>query len=476
MTASKQRLAAAAHETGIDLTSAAPPDLESLLDRVEQTLAWPTWEARPQSPSPGGRATAGTLVKHEPPTTGVLKEIIKVALSRARLAGEGGAYTFIADAASALAAALQAGQDGPLGGLTFAVKDLVAVAGRPLRAGSAVRETAPPEAADAPVVALLRQAGAIFIGTTSLHEFAFGVTGINDYAGTPLNPHDPARIPGGSSSGSAVAVAEGSADIAIGTDTGGSVRIPAALCGVVGFKPSFGAYPIEGVFPLSPTLDHAGILARSVANVQRVHTVLAAPVNGEYRPRRLGLLRSELEQSEPAVQQRVQEAIDRLAGAGCLVEDIEWPDGESVFAVSTAIMFAEAAAIHRAEMRQDAMRYGADVRARLLQGLALPAVNYVTALRGRRQMRLQVQARLAGVDGVIGPTVGIVAPTLAEARAPAVAGRLVAFTRLANVVGLPVLSLPLPGPGLPVGIQVMAPDDRPTLAIGLFIERILGHQ
>lgn len=401
---------------------------------------------------------------------------ISRALAQARLARAGGAYTFITDVDTALAAAAQAGPDAPLGGLTFAVKDLIAVAGRPLRAGSAVRASAPPEPADAPVVALLRQAGAVFVGTTSLHEIAFGVTGINDYAGTPLNPHDPTRIPGGSSSGSAVAVAEGSADFALGTDTGGSVRIPAALCGVVGFKPSFGAYPIEGVFPLSPTLDHVGVLARSVAGVQRVHAVLAAPVNGEYRPRRLGLLRSELEQSDSAVQQRVQDAIDRLSAAGCQIEDIEWPEGETVFAVSTAIMFAEAADIHRQEMQRDPMRYGADVRARLLQGLALPAIDYVAARRGRRQLRHRVQASLAEVDGVVGPTVAIVAPALAEARDPAIAGRLVAFTRLANVVGLPALSLPLPGPGLPAGLQVIAGDDGRALGIGIFIERILGNQ
>ena len=475
MSASEQRMAAAAQETGLDLAAAAPANLESLLDRIEPALAWPAWEARPQTPSPGDTAPAGAPLTQEPATAAALREKIEIALAQARHAGEGGAYTFISDAGTALAAALQTRPDGLLSGLTFAVKDLVAVAGRPLCAGSAVREAAPPEPADAPVVAQLRQAGAVFIGATSLHEIAFGVTGINDYAGTPLNPHDPARVPGGSSSGSAVAVAEGSADIAIGTDTGGSVRIPAALCGVVGFKPSFGTYAIEGVFPLSPTLDHVGVLARSVAHIQRVHAVLAAPVNGEVRPHRLGLLRSELEQSEPAVQQRVQEAIDRLAGAGCLIEDIEWPDGETIFAISTAIMFAEAATVHRTELRRDAMRYGPDVRVRLLQGLALPATDYVAALRGRQQLRRQIRQRLAGIDGMIGPTVGIVAPTVAEARQPAIAGRLVAFTRLANVAGLPALSLPIPGSGLPVGLQVTARDEQQALGIGLFIEHILGN-
>lgn len=395
-------------------------------------------------------------------------------LSRARPSSAGGAYTFIMERDSILAAASRTLPHDPLYGLTFAVKDLIAIAGRPLGAGSAVRKDAPIEPEDALVVAALRQAGAIFIGTTSLHEIAFGVTGINDYTGTPLNPHDPTRIPGGSSSGSAVAVAEGSADFAIGTDTGGSVRIPAALCGVVGFKPSFDAYSTVGVFPLSPTLDHVGLLAPSVAALLPVHALLASPVNGERRPRRLGLLQAELAQSEPAVQQRVDEALTLLRKAGCTIEAIEWPESDRIYSVSTAIMFAEAADVHRQELQKDATRYGADVRARLQQGLALPAVDYLAARRDRRQLRQQLQQLLAEVDAVVGPTVGIVAPTLAEAADPAIAGRLVAFTRLANVVGLPALSLPIPGPQLPVGLQVTAGNDEQALGVGLFIERVLA--
>ncbi|HEX6385737.1 MAG TPA: amidase [Anaerolineae bacterium] len=476
MKESERRLAAAAQETGVDLADTVLDRLASLLERVEAQLKWPTWESQRLSTLSDAEPATVPAADPAPVTDLTLQQTIETALARARLASEGGAYTFIVDPDTALASAGRPEYDGPLNGLTLAVKDLIAVAGRPLRAGSAVREDAPPEPVDAPVVATLRRAGAVFTGTTTLHEFAFGVTGINDHTGTPLNPHDPTRVPGGSSSGSAVAVAEGSAGIAIGTDTGGSVRIPAALCGVVGFKPAYGAYPIEGVFPLSPTLDHVGFLARSVADVQRVHVLFAPPAEGEIRPRRIGLLRADLAQSEPVVQQRVEAVAQRLVAAGCKLEEIDWPDAEIVFAISTAIMFSEAATIHRAEMDGNAARYGADVRARLLQGLALPAVDYVTALRGRRQLQDQVRARLAEVDCVIGPTVGMVAPTLEEARDPAIAGRLVAFTRLANVAGIPALSLPLPGARLPVSLQIMARDERLALGAGLFIERLVESQ
>ncbi|MCI0575206.1 MAG: amidase [Chloroflexi bacterium] len=403
-----------------------------------------------------------------------VEQVVEAALAKARLASEGGAYITI-DAQGARTAARRQ-PAGPLAGVPFAVKDLVAVAGQPLRAGSAVRQEASPEPEDAPVVAALRQAGAIFIGTTALHEFAFGVTGINDHTGTPLNPHDPARIPGGSSSGSAVAVAEGSAWIAVGTDTGGSVRIPAALCGVVGFKPAQGAYPMQGVFPLSPTLDHVGFLARSVAEIERIHQLFGPAVPDEIRPRRLGLLREELEQSEPAVQRRFDDLLQRLAKVQCAIVEVDWPGSAEILTTSTAIMFAEAAAVHRSELQRDASRYGADVQARLRQGVAIPAVEYIAALQSREQLRAHVLATLANVDGVVGPTVGLVAPTIVEARDPAVGGRLVAFTRLANVVGLPALSLPIPGDGLPVGLQVMAAGEAQLLGIGAFLERLLSSE
>jgi Asp-tRNA(Asn)/Glu-tRNA(Gln) amidotransferase A subunit family amidase len=365
----------------------------------------------------------------------------------------------------------------PLAGMSLAVKDLVAVAGRPVGAASSVRQDAPIALRDAPVVAALRNAGAIVIGTTSLHEFAFGTTGINDYLGTTPNPHDPTRVPGGSSSGSAVAVAEGSARIAIGTDTGGSVRIPASLCGVVGFKPAFGTYPIAGVFPLSPTLDHVGFLARSVGDIQIVHSHLAQPVSGKYQPTRVGLVRAELEKCDSIVRPRVEMVVQRLNDRGCTVVDVDeiWPSGEETFAASTAIMFSEAAAVHKRELQRDATRYGPDVRHRLLQGLAISAAEYITALQARQPLKTQVHAALTTVDCVIGPTVGLVAPKIDEGRDPALSGRLVAFTRLGNLVGIPALSQPIPGPGLPVGLQILANRNEQALKIAAFFEQMLAE-
>ncbi len=455
----------AARTTGAELSAAVLDGLTRVLERVERGLVWPAWDewsTRESDASTGGETRATVLPEAVRLSEGLT---VEEALARARLVSEGGAYTYIEEAAA------ERPGDGPLAGMPFAVKDLIAVAGRPIGAGSAVREGASPEPVDAPIVARFRQAGAVFVGTTSLHEFAFGVTGINSHQGTTLNPHDRTRISGGSSSGSAVAVAEGSARIAIGTDTGGSVRIPAALCGVVGFKPAYGTYPTQGVFPLSPTLDHVGLLARSVADLRVVHAALGYPLAEVVRPRRIGILREALASCAPEVRVRLESALRSLATAGCALVEIDWPDAEETFAVSTAIMFSEAAAVHRQNILRDPNRYGADVRGRLVLGMALPASVYVAALRGRERLRAQVLTALAEVDCAIGPTVGIVAPTLAEAADPAVASRLVAHTRLANVVGLPALSLPVRGKGMPVGMQVIARTNRQVLGIGLYLEK-----
>jgi aspartyl-tRNA(Asn)/glutamyl-tRNA(Gln) amidotransferase subunit A len=184
------------------------------------------------------------------------------ALARRRPVTEGGAYTLLLE--PDLAAA------GPLRGVPVAVKDLIDVAGVPTQAGSRARRDARPATADAPVIAALHREGAALVGKTATDEFAFGITGENEYAGTPLHPHDHSRVVGGSSSGSALAVAEGSAAAALGTDTGGSVRVPAALCGLVGVKPSYGVVSAAGVFPLSTSLDHVGVLAADLASAREI--------------------------------------------------------------------------------------------------------------------------------------------------------------------------------------------------------------
>ncbi|HEX2028051.1 MAG TPA: amidase, partial [Nitriliruptorales bacterium] len=332
---------------------------------------------------------------------------------------------------------------------------------------------APPEPADAAIVARLQGSGAVVVGLTAPHEFAFGVTGVNAHTGTPPNPADPGRIPGGSSSGSAVAVAEGSADLAVGTDTGGSVRIPAAFCGVVGFKPAYGGYPTEGVFPLSPTLDHVGLLATSVDAVRRVHAALGHDPGRGRLPERLGVAEPELEDADVVVAGRIEGVVRVLAAAGLALTRVTWPDQEEVSAVSTAVMYAEAAAVHRRDLDAHADRYGEDVRNRLLTGLQIPAAVYATALRARRGLERRVQAVLSDVDAVVGPTVGMVAPKQAAAGDPRLPGRIVRNTRLANVSRVPAISLPVPGDSLPVGLQLSAGDDARTLGYCAAVQALL---
>jgi Asp-tRNA(Asn)/Glu-tRNA(Gln) amidotransferase A subunit family amidase len=465
------------------LSTEGNPD-NALLRRLESELTWPPWEdyrAYGQlETTPIARTDYESIPYDKTAITESLRQAegLERALSRAKLVADGGAYTRI------LATRAQSYVDSesppisqaPLKGFFFAVKDLVAVAEQPLRAGSAVRSGADPEPFDAPIVQTLRCAGAILIGLTALHEFAFGVTGVNGYTGTPANPHDSERVPGGSSSGSAVAVAEGSARVAVGTDTGGSVRIPAALCGVVGFKPRYGSYPVAGIFPLAPTLDHAGILARSVADIRAVHVALGHHAPQATAPVTIGVSRAELEACEAVVRQKINTVLRALADHGpCRIVEVEWPDPQPVFSASTAIMFSEAAAIHRQHLKDNAEQYGSDVRQRLRTGLAIPAASYVNALHIRQRLSTLVEVAFTQIDLFLGPTVGILAPTFSEANDPAVAGQLVAHTRLANLTGIPAISLPMPGDGLPVGLQLTALSDASLLGAAAFVEALINE-
>ncbi|MCB9436512.1 MAG: amidase [Anaerolineales bacterium] len=390
--------------------------------------------------------------------------IIAEALSRARGVYDGGAYTAIFHSATPQ-------QYGPFTGVTVAVKDLMAVAGYRIGAGSKLRQDAPLEARHATLVAQLVGAGATLIGLTSLHEFAFGVTGINDFSGTTVNPHDALRIAGGSSTGSAVAVAERSAQIAIGTDTGGSVRLPAALCGVVGFKPAYDTYSRDGVFPLAPSLDHMGLLARSVEEIQAVHSLVACPTYGQVQPLRVGVIRAEIERAESSIQTQFDSLIQALSAYGCQLVDVTLPDYRQVSATATTITFSEAAHVHQTYLeRMD--DYGVDVRGWLQRGLMVRAIDYLAALDLRHQIRAEMQALLMGVDCTIGPTVQMVAPTFAALEAdPTLGGKLIAYTRLANVAGLPAISIPMPTEGLPIGLQLMALDNERLLQLAAFIAR-----
>src|SRR5690242_5456484 len=257
--------------------------------------------------------------------------------------------------AAALDAELAAGRwRGPLHGVAVGVKDLIDVAGLPTRCGSLVFADAPPAAADAPVVARLRQAGAVPVAKLHTHEFAYGPTGDVAATGPARNPRDPSRITGGSSSGSAAAIAAGHLPLALGTDTGASVRTPAALCGVVGLKPSFGALSTEGVFPLSETCDHVGVLASDVHGASVAWDVLARPDGtggGIQAPGvdgvRIGLLRDEYWQAaDPVLDEAVTAAARRLEARGAHVVELRTPMIDELAATYGTIVGAEAHATH----------------------------------------------------------------------------------------------------------------------------------
>lgn len=450
----------------------ASADQDPLLTRVQAGLDWPSWSSwsdtvAPVPPGAGPFAPANAAER---------AAAVQGRRALARTVDRGGPWIELFDDGLAAGLAADADRDlGPLASQTFAIKALMAVEGRVTTAGSPVRSDAPAETATAPFISMLQAAGAVALGTVTMHEFAFGVTGVNDHAGTAPNPATRDRVPGGSSSGSASAVADGSASFAIGTDTGGSVRIPSAFCGIAGFKPAHGTYPAAGVFPLSTTLDHVGLHAPTIAEIAEIHRALGYGMSTTALPGRIGVARTDLEAADDDVRHAIETALDRLAAAGVTVVDVAWPDPEATFVASTGIMFSEAAAIH-AEGRAIANdRYGADIQARLDLGAALTGTEVAAAHRLRHHIIAQVQATLAGVDVIASPTVPVVAPLLSDAADPALAPRIVANTRLGNVVGLPAVTIPAPTDGPPIGLQLLGAENNAVLAASTAIEALLAE-
>jgi Asp-tRNA(Asn)/Glu-tRNA(Gln) amidotransferase A subunit family amidase len=423
----------------------------------------------PQADEPPAR------LSDPPENPGPALEDVRRHLENAEVAPNRGAYVWIGAAeAERAAAAVDATEEAlPLRGWPLAVKDIFAVQGRMMGAGSAVRAGSPASESDAPIVAGLRRMGAIVVGGTVLNEFAFGATGINEVTGWARNPRDASHIPGGSSSGSAVAVAEGSARIALGTDTGGSVRIPAALCGVVGYKPAVDTITTLGVFPLSKTLDHVGFLANSVADIRRVHEAVVGALVGGRQLRRIGLVHDEVDGSDPQVANRMEPTIRALSRSGVEVVPVSLPSAEDAHAVSTTIMFSEAASVHEAGIIASPELYQEATLGRLLQGAAIPATTYLRAIHHRDAMRASVGLLLQDVDALFSITVPIQAPDIASAGLPTTPAKLVAHTRLGNVTGFPALSMPFPASGLPVGLHLVARDNATLLEVAAAVE--LAH-
>ena len=379
---------------------------------------------------------------------------------------------------------------GPLDGAIVSLKDLFDVAGEVTRAGSKVlAEEGKRASADAPVVQRLRAAGAVIVAKTNMSEFAFTGIGINPHYGTPGNPADRARVPGGSSSGAAVAAADGMCEIAIGSDTGGSCRIPAAICGVVGYKPSRQRIPTTGVFPLSPSLDSIGSLAKTVAGCAMADAVMAGDVPFALEPASLSGLRvgvvqgMPLENLEDTVGKRFPEGLDRLEKAGARLSNETLPlIDDMVRALSrSSLLVAEVYAIHRERL----VRRGADidpiVRARVEKGRDIPAADYIELVQTRAWLIRAMDARLAELDVLVMPTTATVAPCVDEVADPksfmARNAMLLRNPTIANFFDLCAISLPLPrAGGLPTGLMLIARNghDRRLFQIAAAAERVLG--
>jgi aspartyl-tRNA(Asn)/glutamyl-tRNA(Gln) amidotransferase subunit A len=365
---------------------------------------------------------------------------------------------------------LAAGHDrGPLHGVPISLKDLLDVKGLPTTAASRVRE-GHVAARDCPVVTHLRQAGAVFVGKTNLHEFAFGTTNEDSAYGPARNPLDPTRSPGGSSGGSAVSVAAGMALATIGTDTGGSIRIPAAACGLVGLKPTFGEVSVDRVVPLSTTLDHVGPLARSVTDAWLVYRALlgAAPAKppapAPLTGLRLGILRSYFcDVLDDEVRGRFEAAVEAMAHAGARIDEVELRHASDVATVYLHICLADAAAYHGPTLDTMPEKYTPNVRLRLEMGRYILAEDYVRALTGRDVLRREVDAALAEHDALLAPTLPIPAPVIG-ASSVSIAGRtepvrnvMLRLTQPFNVSGHPAITLPCgtTTSGLPCGVQLV---------------------
>ena len=371
------------------------------------------------------------------------------------------------------------GTAGPLCGVPLSVKDIIDVAGLPTGCGTPGDH--PPAQTDAAVVRRLRQAGAVVLGKVHLHELALGITGENPRLGTPKNPRDRSRLPGGSSSGSAVSVAAGMVPLSVGTDTGGSVRVPAALCGVVGFKPGFDTLPCEGVHPLARSMDHVGLLAPTVEDIQLTMAALTgdSPRSpGAERRARIALLRPLHLEAERSVREAVERALELAGVAGVAeAEPVELDELGEAAAIYRTILLGEAVAVH-----QDPGSFGGDVRALLEEGASITAAELERARERRERFSAACEARLAGFDCLATPTTLVPAPPIG-ARVVEVDGRslpvreaLVRCTSPFSMVGLPALSLPCGrAAGLPVGLQLVGrrAGEGQLLALAARIQQLI---
>jgi len=406
-------------------------------------------------------------------TNSALKSFISLSIGRARRqAAE-------ADRRLAAGAGL-----GPLDGLPFAVKDVYETADLYTTAGS--RAFANRQAIrDATAIAQLEAAGAILVGKTNLHEFAYGATGENGWSGTVPHPQDLTRLAGGSSSGSAAAVATGAVYAALGTDTGGSVRVPAALCGIVGYKPTFGTMSLEGTVPFCWSLDHGGILTRTVEDLAPFASCLAGIERGSIetlpQPLRIGIAEGWADDAEPDVARAFENALGALETLGARLAPVRLPDRSEARTVSLVLQLSEALAFHAPHLERAGDLYGEDVRSGLVLAQFLPASAYVQCKRFVTDYRRTLAETFKAFDIILTPACPIVAPLIGtkEVRLSGqtlpLGNALTLFTSLFNLTGSPALAMPagVSSQGLPLSIQLIGParGDASVIAVAGALER-----
>jgi aspartyl-tRNA(Asn)/glutamyl-tRNA(Gln) amidotransferase subunit A len=380
----------------------------------------------------------------------------------------------------------------PLFGVPVAIKDCIEVAGVPNTCGSAGREEVT-SSGSAPSVVALEAAGAVVVGTTNMHEWAFGPSSQNEAFGHVVNPRGPGRIPGGSSGGSAAAVATGAAAVALGTDTGGSIRLPASYCGVAGLKVTTGTVSTDGCFPLSWTMDSIGPMAPRVADLLAPLEALLSTGSRQFTDRSLPSLdrlrigvwpgaRTE-GRMDDVVHRCFLRALDMLERDAATVADIDLPDLDAVKAAQLGIITSEAAAVHSGE-DVDRSRYEANVQELLSLGDRVPARDYVNGIRHRQVVWRAVSEVFADFDVIVSPTTPCVAPladqsliTWPDSSQESLLDASIRFLLLWNFVGAPCVSLPCGEPtDLPVGLQVAAPpgSDRSLVRLCSEIEQLVS--
>jgi len=381
----------------------------------------------------------------------------------------------------------------PLCGIPLSVKDVFDIAGEITRAGSIALEDQPPAAADAEAVLRLRSAGAILIGRTTMSEFAFSGIGLNHHFGTPNNPWDRAigRIAGGSSSGSAVAVADGMCAASLASDTGGSIRAPAALCGLTGFKPTASSALLQGVFPRSYSLDTVGPIARSVSCCAIINAALsgrgalATPPTLSVSGLRLGVIEGEPTDGLASdVAAAYTNALSRLSERGAGLVQLSLPEIEKIRDINSrgGISPPEAFAIHRDRIATRSELIDPIFLARLRKGEAVRAADYVDALRQRQIIMAEVRIKTRQFDAIVMPTCPVVAPRIEDVQEPGAFEKMSALIlrncNLANFLDCPALSVPIHPPGTaPVGLMLIGAhgQDNDLLRVGLSVEDAMAR-